>query len=77
MPRVAAALVDIQFVEVLNDSHRPLSPLCVVVITVRGRGETGQEDPQYAASSLSPNLNGHYVRRGAHPNYNVKVKGNM
>lgn len=76
MPRVAAALVDIQFVEVLNDSHWPLSPLYVVVITVRGKGETRQ-DPKYAASSLSPNLNGHYIRRGAHPNYNVKVKGNM
>ena len=72
VPRVAAAAADIEFVEVVDHSHRDI-PLCVVVITVRGEVGVG-EDPKFAACSLSQHqLNGQYVREDAHPDYNVKV----
>ena len=73
VPRVAAACADIKFVEVVDHSHRDV-PLSVVEVTVRGEVGAGEE-PKFAACSLPQHqANGHYVRRGADPEYNVKIR---
>ena len=73
MPRVAAACADIEFVEVVDHSYRDV-PLCVVVVTVRGEVRAG-EYPKFAVCSFPHHqVNGHYVRRGSDPDYNVKIR---
>ena len=73
VPRVVAACADIEFVEVVDHSYRDV-PLCVVVVTVRGEVRAG-EDPKFAVCSFPhQQVNGHYVRRGTDPDYNVKIR---